>query len=29
MRSIRHYNGQPIPAVAVVEPLLEREAVPA
>ena len=29
VRSIRHYNGQPIPAVAIVEPLLEKEAVPA
>jgi len=29
VRSIRHYNGQPIPAAAVVQPLLEQEAVPA
>ena len=29
VRSIRHYNGQPIPAVAITEPLLESEAVPA
>jgi 2-oxoglutarate ferredoxin oxidoreductase subunit alpha len=28
VRSIRHYNGQPIPAVAITEPLLEAEAVP-
>jgi len=29
VRSIRHYNGQPIPAAAIVEPLLKLEAVPA
>ncbi len=29
MRSIRHYNGQPIPAAAIIEPLQAREAVPA
>jgi 2-oxoglutarate ferredoxin oxidoreductase subunit alpha len=29
VRSIRHYNGQPIPAVAISEPLLQLEAVPA
>ncbi|HEV8596364.1 MAG TPA: 2-oxoacid:acceptor oxidoreductase subunit alpha [Candidatus Dormibacteraeota bacterium] len=29
VRSIRHYNGQPIPAAAIIEPLMEREAVPA
>jgi 2-oxoglutarate ferredoxin oxidoreductase subunit alpha len=29
VRSIRHYNGQPIPAAAVSEPLLQLEAVPA
>ncbi|HET9410358.1 MAG TPA: 2-oxoacid:acceptor oxidoreductase subunit alpha [Candidatus Dormibacteraeota bacterium] len=29
VRSIRHYDGQPIPADAIVEPLLETEAVPA
>ena len=29
VRSIRHYNGQPIPAAAVLEPLLKLEAVPA
>ena len=29
MRSIRHYNGQPIPAAAIIEPLIEQEAVPA
>jgi 2-oxoglutarate ferredoxin oxidoreductase subunit alpha len=28
VRSIRHYNGQPIPAAAIVEPLQAREAVP-
>ena len=28
VRSIRHYNGQPIPAVAITEPLLQLEAVP-
>jgi len=27
VRSIRHYNGQPIPAAAIIEPLLEKEAV--
>jgi 2-oxoglutarate ferredoxin oxidoreductase subunit alpha len=29
VRSIRHYNGQPIPAIAISEPLLQAEAVPA
>jgi len=29
VRSIRHYNGQPIPAAAIIEPLMNREAVPA
>jgi 2-oxoglutarate/2-oxoacid ferredoxin oxidoreductase subunit alpha len=29
LRSIRHYNGQPIPADAITEPLLQSEAVPA
>jgi 2-oxoglutarate ferredoxin oxidoreductase subunit alpha len=29
VRSIRHYDGQPIPADAIIEPLLESEAVPA
>jgi len=29
LRSIRHYNGQPIPAVAITEPLMQLEAVPA
>ncbi len=29
LRSIRHYNGQPIPAVAITEPLAQLEAVPA
>jgi len=29
LRSIRHYDGQPIPADAITEPLLESEAVPA
>jgi 2-oxoglutarate ferredoxin oxidoreductase subunit alpha len=29
LRSIRHYNGQPIPAVAITEPLSQLEAVPA
>jgi len=29
LRSIRHYDGQPIPADAIMEPLLESEAVPA
>jgi 2-oxoglutarate ferredoxin oxidoreductase subunit alpha len=28
-RSIRHYNGQPIPAAAIIEPMQAREAVPA
>jgi 2-oxoglutarate ferredoxin oxidoreductase subunit alpha len=28
LRSIRHYDGQPIPAEAVTRPLLELEAVP-
>ncbi|HSS93611.1 MAG TPA: 2-oxoacid:acceptor oxidoreductase subunit alpha [Candidatus Dormibacteraeota bacterium] len=28
LRSIRHYDGQPIPADAIIEPLLESEAVP-
>jgi len=28
LRSIRHYNGQPIPAPAITEPLLQLEAVP-
>ena len=28
VRSIRHYNGQPIPAVAISDPLLQLEAVP-
>ena len=28
LRSIRHYDGQPIPADAITEPLLESEAVP-
>ena len=28
LHSIRHYNGQPIPAVAITEPLLESEPVP-
>src|SRR5438552_3255773 len=27
--SIRHYNGQPIPAAAIIDPLMDREAVPA
>jgi 2-oxoglutarate ferredoxin oxidoreductase subunit alpha len=27
LRSIRHYNGQPIPAAAITEPLLATEAV--
>ena len=27
VRSIRHYNGQPIPAVAITEPLMQTEAV--
>ena len=29
MRSIRHYNGQPIPAAAIVDPLRQQEMVPA
>jgi 2-oxoglutarate/2-oxoacid ferredoxin oxidoreductase subunit alpha len=29
VHSIRHYNGQPIPAVAITEPLQQMEAVPA
>jgi 2-oxoglutarate/2-oxoacid ferredoxin oxidoreductase subunit alpha len=29
LRSVRHYDGQPIPADAIIEPLLESEAVPA
>ena len=29
LRSIRHYNGQPIPAAAIVEPLKHQEMVPA
>ena len=29
VRSIRHYNGQPIPAAAITEPLMQLEAVPA
>ncbi|HEX7263834.1 MAG TPA: 2-oxoacid:acceptor oxidoreductase subunit alpha [Candidatus Dormibacteraeota bacterium] len=29
LRSIRYYDGQPIPADAIIEPLLESEAVPA
>ena len=29
VRSIRHYNGQPIPAAAIIEPLKQIEAVPA
>jgi 2-oxoglutarate ferredoxin oxidoreductase subunit alpha len=28
VQSIRHYNGQPIPAAAITEPLLQMEAVP-
>jgi 2-oxoglutarate ferredoxin oxidoreductase subunit alpha len=28
MHSIRHYDGQPIPADAIIEPILESEAVP-
>jgi 2-oxoglutarate/2-oxoacid ferredoxin oxidoreductase subunit alpha len=28
VRSIRHYNGQPIPAAAIIEPLKDKEAVP-
>jgi len=29
VRSIRHYNGQPIPAAAIIEPLQQKETVPA
>jgi 2-oxoglutarate ferredoxin oxidoreductase subunit alpha len=29
LRSIRHYDGEPIPADSIVEPLMEAEAVPA
>jgi 2-oxoglutarate ferredoxin oxidoreductase subunit alpha len=29
VHSIRHYDGQPIPADAIIEPILESEAVPA
>ncbi len=29
VRSIRHYNGQPIPAAAIIEPLKHQEMVPA
>jgi 2-oxoglutarate ferredoxin oxidoreductase subunit alpha len=29
VHSIRHYNGQPIPAAAITEPLQQAEAVPA
>jgi 2-oxoglutarate ferredoxin oxidoreductase subunit alpha len=29
VKSIRHYNGQPIPAIAISEPLLQAEPVPA
>jgi 2-oxoglutarate ferredoxin oxidoreductase subunit alpha len=29
VRSIRHYNGQPIPAAAIIEPLKQQEMVPA
>ena len=29
VRSIRHYNGQPIPADAIIEPLQQKETVPA
>jgi 2-oxoglutarate/2-oxoacid ferredoxin oxidoreductase subunit alpha len=29
VHSIRHYNGQPIPAAAIIEPLKDKEAVPA
>lgn len=29
VRSIRHYNGQPIPAAAIVEPLKQQEMIPA
>jgi 2-oxoglutarate/2-oxoacid ferredoxin oxidoreductase subunit alpha len=28
VHSIRHYNGQPIPAAAIIEPLMQEEAVP-
>jgi len=27
LRSIRHYNGQPIPASAIIEPLMDKEVV--
>jgi len=29
LRSIRHYDGQPVPADAIIEPLMETEAIPA
>jgi 2-oxoglutarate ferredoxin oxidoreductase subunit alpha len=29
VRSVRHYNGQPIPAAAIIEPLTQQEMVPA
>jgi 2-oxoglutarate ferredoxin oxidoreductase subunit alpha len=29
LRSVRHYNGQPIPAAAIIEPLTQQEMVPA
>jgi 2-oxoglutarate/2-oxoacid ferredoxin oxidoreductase subunit alpha len=29
LRSIRHYDGQPIPADSIIEPLMETEAIPA
>jgi len=29
VHSIRHYNGQPIPAAAIIEPMMEQEPVPA
>jgi len=29
LRSIRHYDGQPIPADSITEPLIEMEPVPA
>jgi 2-oxoglutarate ferredoxin oxidoreductase subunit alpha len=29
VHSIRHYNGQPIPALAILEPLQQMETVPA
>jgi 2-oxoglutarate ferredoxin oxidoreductase subunit alpha len=29
VRSIRHYNGQPVPASAITEPLMQTEPVPA